>query len=335
VARAHLSATRKLLFVLNLDYLHPSWQLSATLSALLTVVAVALTLSPIRQDRRVVVVRSFAREFAIVMALLGLWQYVGRFVRIHSLGAMHRALEVQSLQNWLHLPDQLALQQFFLPFSWLIRGMNVYYAFAHLNGMAAFLIWVWWRRRGSFHTVRNTVVGSTLICLLVQAIPVAPPRLLTGGGYVDTGLAYGQSVYGQYATGLASQLTAMPSVHVEWAFIVAWYVATLGRGPLRWLGCVHLVTTVMVVVVTANHWWLDGAVAILITLAVLGVQKLLPRPQPVQGDRDQAPDRALGGQGSGGTESVQAVSGQLVGRDVAAERARPGRFGEQVADEVM
>jgi hypothetical protein len=266
-----------------MHYLHPSWQLSATLSGLLTVVALALRPIP-----RAAIARSFAREFAVVMALLGLWQYVGQFVRIHSIGAMHRAHQVEALQNWLHLPDQLALQHLLLPLSELIRAMNVYYAFAHLNGMTAFLLWTWWRRRESFRTVRNTVVASTLICLLVQTIPVAPPRLLAGSGYVDTGLAYGQSVYGQYATGVASQLTAMPSVHVGWAFIVAWYVAVLGRGPLRWLGCVHLVATVLVVVVTANHWWLDGVAAILIAAVVLAVQAGLTRLRPL----DRKPSEA-------------------------------------------
>jgi hypothetical protein len=178
--------------------------------------------------------------------------------------------------------------------------MNVYYAFAHLNGMAAFLLWTWWRRRDSFRTVRNTVVASTLIYLLVQAIPIAPPRLLSGGGYVDTGLLYGQSVYGQYATGVASQLTAMPSVHVGWAFIVAWYVTKLGRGPLRWLGCLHLATTVFVVVATANHWWMDGVVAALIALVVLGSQAALPRliqmyrpPRDSDVQEDHQPEAAL------------------------------------------
>jgi hypothetical protein len=257
-----------------MHYLHPSWQLSATLCTLLTVLALSLyLLGRVRPLGRVAVaVRSFAREFAIVMALLGLWQYVGHLVRTHSAGAMHRADQVESLQNWLHLPDQLALQHWVLPHSSLVQAMNGYYAFAHLNGMTGFLIWVWWRRRERFRTVRNTVVLSTLVCLLVQMIPVAPPRLLPGGGYVDTALAYGQSVYGDYASGVASQLTAMPSVHVAWAFIVAWYVLTLGRGPLRWLGVLHLAVTVFVVVATANHWWLDGIAAVFIVLAAIGVQ---------------------------------------------------------------
>ena len=261
----------------------PSWQLSATLCCGLTLLAVAL-----RITGRFVGIRSFAREFAVVLGLLGLWQYVGRFVRTHSDGAMHRAIQIQDLQNWLHLPNELSVQHLVLPHAGLVRGMNVYYAFAHLNGMTIFLIWVWWRRRESFRTVRNTVAGSTLICLLVQAVPVAPPRLLAGSGYVDTALLYGQSVYGEYATGLASQLTAMPSVHVGWAFIIAWYVAKLGKGPWRLLGCVHLVVTVSVVVATANHWWMDGIVAVLITLAVMaaqaGVSKLLAARSSRAGD---------------------------------------------------
>jgi hypothetical protein len=268
-----------------MHFLSPSWQLSATMCAGLTALWLVLVLTG-----RFAGVRSFAREFAVVVALLGLWQYVGHFVRTHSDGAMHRATQVQDLQNWLHLPNELTVQHLVLPHPWLVQAMNGYYAFAHLNGMTIFLIWVWWRRRESFRTVRNTIVGSTLICLLVQTIPVAPPRLLVGGGYVDTALLYGQSVYGTYDTGLAAQLTAMPSVHVGWAFIVAWYVAKLGRGPGRWIGCVHLVITVSVVVATANHWWMDGIVAILITFVVMGGQWLVSRLVAARSGPPPAPE---------------------------------------------
>ncbi|GAA3619634.1 hypothetical protein GCM10022223_40590 [Kineosporia mesophila] len=258
-----------------MTYLHPSWELSATGAVLLALLWGALSLAP--RAGLVELVRSFAREFAVVMTLLGVWQYVGRFVRTHVEGAYSHAAWVQDTQAWLHLPDELKLQHLVLPHEWLVRSMNSYYAFAHLNGMALFLIWVWWRRRPAFRSVRNTVVGTTLICLLVQSIPVAPPRLLPNSGYVDTALLYGQSVYGEYATGVASQLTAMPSVHVAWAAIVGWYVTRLGRGPLRVIGAVHLVFTVLVVAATANHWWLDGIVAAAIMLVVIGGQWLVAR----------------------------------------------------------
>lgn len=250
------------------QYLRPTWQLSASVTVILLIAAMVLW----RRYPRAVASRSFAREFAVVIALHGLWLYVGQRVRTHSAGAMHRAQQVQHVQARLHLPSELSLQHAFLAHPLLIKAMNVYYASAHLNGMLFFLIWVWWRHRPSFRTVRNTVVATTLICLVLQMIPVAPPRLLPGAGFVDTGLQFGQSVYGTYTDGLASQLTAMPSVHVAWAFILAWYIGLLARGPGRGLGAAHLVLTVLVVAVTGNHWWLDGIVAIAIVFMVMAGQ---------------------------------------------------------------
>ncbi len=249
------------------QYLRPSWQLSASLTIVLVIAAVVLR----RYYPHALASRSFAREFAVVIALHGLWIYVGQRVRRHSAGAFHRAEQIQHLQDRLHLPSELTLQQAFLAHPALVKAMNVYYASAHLNGMLLFLIWVWWRHRSSFRAVRNTVVATTLICLLLQMIPVAPPRLLPG--FVDTGLWFGQSVYGTFTEGLAAQLTAMPSVHVAWAFILAWYIGLLARGPVRWAGAVHLVLTVLVVAVTGNHWWLDGVVAIAIVILVLAGQR--------------------------------------------------------------
>jgi PAP2 superfamily len=110
--------------------------------------------------------------------------------------------------------------------------------------------------------MRCTVIASTLACLLVQIVPVAPPRLLPDLGFVDTALLNGQSVYGEFGTGMANQLAAMPSVHVGWAALVGWYVWWSAPARWRWIGPLHTVTTVLVVVATANHWWLDGLVAV-------------------------------------------------------------------------
>jgi hypothetical protein len=104
---------------------------------------------------------------------------------------------------------------------------------------------------------------ATLICLVVQLIPVAPPRMLPG--FVDTAVKYGQSVY---SNGLAvDQLSAMPSVHVAWAVVVGWYGVKVSTSRWRWLFVVHTALTVFCVVATANHWWLDGIVATLIVIA--------------------------------------------------------------------
>jgi hypothetical protein len=101
---------------------------------------------------------------------------------------------------------------------------------------------------------------TTLGCLLVQLLPVAPPRMMPG--FVDTGRLTGQSVY---SNGLPiDQLSAMPSVHVAWAVLVGYYTWRISSSRWRWLGPTHSVLTILVVVVTANHWWLDGIVAVAI-----------------------------------------------------------------------
>jgi hypothetical protein len=111
--------------------------------------------------------------------------------------------------------------------------------------------------------------------LLIQFIPVAPPRLLPGTGLVDTAVKYGQSVYSWHGGFDADELSAMPSVHVGWALIVAFAVITVSRSRWRWLAAGYPVLTLLVVVVTANHFWLDGIVAGLLVAIALAVQHLM------------------------------------------------------------
>lgn len=248
--------------------LSPSWQLSVATAAALAVVAV-VGLRSARPRWRTA--GAFGREFALVMSLLAIWQLVGASVHTREAGATERARGVWQFERTLHLVSEADLEQLVLPHHWLAAAADRYYAYAHLNGMAVFLVAMWWLRRDVYPRIRLTVVLATLACLLVQIVPVAPPRLLPDLGFVDMALVRGESVYGPYGTGLSNQLSAMPSVHVAWACIVAWYLWWYTTPRLRWIGPVHLTLTVLAVVVTANHWWLDGAVAAgFVALALAG-----------------------------------------------------------------
>ena len=156
-----------------------------------------------------------------------------------------------------------------------MRALNGYYAGVHLPLMILFVLWLLWWHRPDYPAARNVIAISTLACVLIQTVPVAPPRLLPQLGFVDTALEYGQSVYGPGGNAIAGQLAAMPSVHVAWAAIIAWYAVKLSRSPWRWLFVVHFFTTVYVITATANHWWLDGAVALgIVALALLAEHAL-------------------------------------------------------------
>jgi hypothetical protein len=71
----------------------------------------------------------------------------------------------------------------------------------------------------------------------------------------------------------ADQFSAMPSVHVGWALIAAIAVITASRSPWRWAAAAYPALTLLVVVVTANHFWLDGVAAALLVLGALGLQR--------------------------------------------------------------
>lgn len=253
-----------------------SWQHSFEVAAVLVAAGGAAALAP---DRRVRAVGAFARETAVVGVLYGLWQLAGRVSVTNTSGAERRAHWIEHVERYLPLPSERTLQHWFLGDHLLIQGANLYYAAMHMTTMLIFLIWLFVRHHDQYRPVRQVMAWATLGCLLIQLMPVAPPRMQPG--IVDTGLRYGQSVYSH---GLPiDQLSAMPSVHVAWATVVGYYTWRISPSRWRYLGPLHTVTTIFVVVVTGNHWWLDGIVAISVVVVcawgVHGVRSLWHRVQ--------------------------------------------------------
>jgi PAP2 superfamily len=52
-------------------------------------------------------------------------------------------------------------------------------------------------------------------------------------------------------------------------------VITVSRSRWRWLAATYPALTMVVVVVTANHFWLDGIVAALLVVLILAAQRLV------------------------------------------------------------
>jgi hypothetical protein len=210
----------------------------------------------------------FAREATIIAGLYSLWQLAGELALTGTGGAFARARWIERTEHTLRLPRESDLQVL-VDNRVTAHAADLYYATMHFGVLFVFLVWLFVWHRARYREVRRVLAVATLICLLIQLVPVAPPRLLPG--FVDTAARYGDSVYG---TGFAAdELSAVPSVHVAWAVLIGWTVWHLGRGRSRALGPAHAVLTVLVVVSTANHWWADGIVAV----AVLVVARLLCR----------------------------------------------------------
>ena len=244
-----------------------SWQDALAISACLAVAAAVIR---VWRGRRIGV----AAEAALLFGLYGLWQFAGSFTVMSQAGAVSRGRWLWHLERLGHLPSETSVQRLFLPHPVLVQAFNLYYDILHFPVLGACLIWLYLRHREAYPAIRNTVALFTGASLLIQLIPVAPPRLLPGTGLVDTAARYGQSVYSWHGGFNADEFSAMPSVHVGWALIVAVAVFTASRRRWRWLAAGYPVLTLLVVVVTANHYWLDGIVAGLLVVLVLAVQRL-------------------------------------------------------------
>jgi hypothetical protein len=210
---------------------------------------------------RLVAASVFAQESALILGLFALWQYAGSFAVLGPDGALGRGRWIWHAERLAHLPSETSVQQLFLPHPLMVQFFNLYYDSLHFPVLIACMIWLFAAHRGAYRRLRTTLVAFTGACLLIQLIPVAPPRMLPATGLLDTAVLYHQSVYASVAGFSADELSAMPSVHVGWAVLVAIAVIGTARTRWRWLALLYPAMTTLAVVVTANHYWLDGIVA--------------------------------------------------------------------------
>jgi hypothetical protein len=237
-------------------------QSASITAAVLLVVAVAARSVRWRASR---FVAAAALETALVCALFALWQLANAATHHAHAGGISHGRAVWDLERTLHLPSETSFQHLVIGHPWLVRAANYYYATAHLTGMVVFLVWLWLRHRDHYPRWRNVVAFFTGVALLIEMIPVAPPRLIGNTGLVDTAMVYGQSVYA-FAGDLADQYAALPSIHVGWALLIGLAMWRAGGRLAGAVGVTHAVLTVAVVVLTANHYWFDAGTA----AAVLG-----------------------------------------------------------------
>lgn len=221
------------------------------------------------------ITKPFVRELSLMFCLYAIWQLAGEISVINQEGAFRRARQLWDLERLLLLPNEVAMQEWLLPYGLLVQAANIYYATVHVPAVIICLTWLFLRDRHYYSVTRNNLAMLTGASLLIQLVPVAPPRFLEELGIVDTAVFYNQSVFSSLGYESAGQLQAMPSIHVGWALLVAVATWRIGTGRWRWIGTAHAVMTTLVVVVTANHFWLDGVVAGLVLIGAMLLQHVV------------------------------------------------------------
>jgi len=227
--------------------------------------------------RRVVGAVAYAVSQLLLIALLyGTYSFSRHLAAGRESEALTSARHVWHLERILHLPSEVTVQRLALHAEFLIRGADWFYIVVHFPSVIVLLLWVFVRHRPHWTRIRNVLIMTTGMALVIHLLyPLAPPRFLpsvTNVPLIDTGKVYGPSPYGEGSGGIANEYAAMPSLHVGWSLIEAWAVITILHHRARWLAVLHPVLTTIVVVVTANHYWLDGMVGS--TLVVISIVTL-------------------------------------------------------------
>lgn len=221
-------------------------------------------------------------NIGLFLILFQLYKVVRRqFIQQSNTEAFDNADQIIRWERSLHIYFELDLQRWAIAHEWIIRGLNWYYAgfMWILYGCCVMAIAL---APGRYRPLRRVFLCSMLLALPWYAIyPLAPPRFMTGEGFVDTLAIYGPNYFSNEGLVTANQFAAMPSMHIGWSTIGAIMLAVaipswrrIPVGPL--LGLLHISLMTLTVMATGNHFILDAVGGWLVVLGAFALALALP-----------------------------------------------------------
>ncbi|QEU94193.1 phosphatase PAP2 family protein [Streptomyces kanamyceticus] len=223
-------------------------------------------------------------ELPLIVLVYALYSAGRLVVRGDVASAVDHGIQILRAEQYLRLNAEHPLNRLFTEHAWIGVPADFWYASLHYLVTPAILIWLFRSRAVHYRAARAWLMISTMIGLVgFTLLPTCPPRLLSAGhGFVDTMAQY--SDYGWWGGeasaprglgGMTNQYAAMPSLHVGWALWCGVMLWKYGHTPLaKAAGVAYPLITTIVVMGTANHYFLDAVAG----AAVMGVGLLLVRP---------------------------------------------------------
>jgi membrane-associated phospholipid phosphatase len=201
--------------------------------------------------------------------------------------SFHHAVQVIKIERYIGLFHEHAIQNAFLPYRLALQFWNVFYGTAHFIVTITTFVTLFVVKKTRFVRWRNALAFTTALALVGFSLyPLMPPRLLNDHGqfggarltavqdlpgntdFHDTLAEVGGlwSFDSGAMTKVSNQYAAMPSLHCAWSTwcaLALWPIVR--RKWLRRLLVLYPVVTVICIIVTGNHYWLD-AIGGLVTL---------------------------------------------------------------------
>ncbi|WP_430541333.1 phosphatase PAP2 family protein [Streptomyces carpaticus] len=222
---------------------------------------------PPSRDRRLGALRVPRRpriwfELLLIAISYGVYSMIRNAAPTREEQAQENAQWIWDLEKSLGLAFERAVNHGIEAVTWLIVPMNYYYATLHFIVTIGVLVWLFRWHPGRYGATRLVLFATTGVALIgYYFYPLAPPRLMEGMDFIDTGQVY--QTWGSFQSesmqSVSNQYAAMPSMHIGWSVWCGITIAVLAR-PLwvKILGVLYPTLTLLVIVATANHFWLDA-----------------------------------------------------------------------------
>jgi hypothetical protein len=204
--------------------------------------------------------RRLVREFLILTPAIFIYFAVRGVVVAREAAAYDNAETIVRIQTRLGVFHEPTLQAWIIGSDSLVRLMNWIYIWGHWPVVIGTLIWLIVRRPKTYSVYRNAFLISGLLAMFVFATyPVAPPRLVPELDVVDTVTEQSRSYRVMQPPALTNPYAAMPSLHFGWNLLMGIAIVREARlRPFRIFGYIMPVMMFLGIVLTANHYLLDG-----------------------------------------------------------------------------
>jgi hypothetical protein len=220
------------------------------------------------------------RQIVLGAIAYGAYSLVRGLVQGDASAAFQHARDLIQIERTLHVFVEPSIQAWASSSHLLMDFSSWLYVNAQTSITLGALIYLYVRHNGSFYFVRNMFAIAMLIALVGYAVfPTAPPRFLPEWGFIDsvsdlTGVHVSHASASMNA--LFNPYAAVPSMHVAFALMIGWPLASLSRtrvASVLWR--LYPLLIAFVIIATANHFVVDALLGALTAgVSALGARRL-------------------------------------------------------------
>jgi hypothetical protein len=229
--------------------------------------------------RSLVTPAELLQEVGIVVSAYLMYFVVRGAVEGREFEAFERAADIISLERAMGIFWEADLQGSIVGVRPIMDLANWTYLWGHWPVIIFVATWLFFLRRDIYPVYRNAFLISGAVGLIIFAtLPVAPPRFMAPWGFVDTVASNSHAYLGPKLPILINEYAAMPSLHFGWNLLAAIAIVRHAPAlPVKLLGIIMPVAMFLAIVLTGNHFIIDGIAGAIVALFGLVVAQGLRR----------------------------------------------------------